>query len=147
MPAGAQNNLLKKLRQSILTVPAFFAFFLTALSCLAPDAPAVEKVCPHYPACSEASALRANPVGGHEEEAVLRIDPLTSGQFLLRSDCRCEWPGGRSGSCATLPEQSATDILPDNNWGKSYFFSEIRLVYYRNLWQRVLPCRAGPVAA
>jgi len=147
MSGSLQNKCLKKLNHPLWMVTAVFAVLLALLSYLVPEVPPVEKYCPHYPPCSEVSALRANPVAEHEEEAALRIDPVNAAQTLMRTDGRQELRYGQLYRKSVTPAMCSMEVKTGGEQVRIYFFSEIRLHFYRKLWQRILPCRAGPVRA
>ncbi len=92
------------------------------------------------------SAIAPLPVAEHEDEAAFRwnlnFKNLYTLRFEYRSNLRNMAPVQSSGIVAdpgALEKVFSYDIL--------YIYAEARFIFYRRLWQRILPSRAGPVPA
>lgn len=95
---------------------------------------------------SQVSSSLLNAFAGEkaEDDAVVRWNFRGNSGVLLRLDSR--------NSFRTLPPHStgdrialSADIFEREYVREKYFSSnEVKLVYYRRLWQKVLPMRAGP---
>ena len=91
-------------------------------------------------------AIAPVPVAEHKEDAAFRWNLNFKNLYTLRFEQR--------GSLRNIPPVQTSGISADSGvWEKvfsydiSYIYAEARFIFYRRLWQRILPTRAGPVAA
>ena len=92
------------------------------------------------------SAIAPLPVAEHEDNAAFRWNLSFKNLYSLRFEQRS--------NLRNMPPVQSAGISADSGvWEKvfsydiSYIYAEARFIFYRRLWQRILPTRAGPVAA
>ena len=136
------NNESKILRQFVNCLAGFFVLLVLFLmsGIFSPDTTACHR-------CQEVnhSHLAAFPSGDTEDDAAVRWDfrcrTSTAMRIDNRNQLRVTVPAVDNAAEAVREASGTTCIQNKAIWSRQPL-----LTYYRRLWQKVLPSRAGPLA-
>ena len=131
------RNLIRRPAAGMLLVFLSFFFILASSAILA------ENCLPDTPA-AQSNSMTAFP-GAENEESAIRWDYRCRNNLLVRLEKR--------GGSRSVPEPfkfSPVDvvnrIVEREKINHSLYCNQQKSAYYRRLWQKILPTRAGPAA-